>query len=94
MASVAHLLAATPMDWQQLAACRTLDTELFFPPVQPEPRAQREERESQAKAICAACPVREPCLDWALRTEEPHGVWGGRTEHERRQLLALRDQAG
>ncbi|HEX2699084.1 MAG TPA: WhiB family transcriptional regulator [Acidimicrobiales bacterium] len=30
-----------------------------------------------AKAICAACPVREPCLEGAVARREPWGVWGG-----------------
>ena len=32
---------------------------------------------ARAKAICAACPVREPCLDGAMARREPWGVWGG-----------------
>ena len=32
---------------------------------------------ARAKAICANCPVREPCLDTALDRHEPWGVWGG-----------------
>ena len=88
MASVVHLLTASPMDWQQRAACRALDTELFFPPPHSEHKQQREAREAEAKAICATCPVRVECLDWALRTEEPHGVWGGCSEIERKQMLA------
>ncbi len=38
----------------------------------------------RAKAICATCPVREPCLAYALRIREPHGIWGGLSEVERR----------
>lgn len=30
-----------------------------------------------AKAICAECPVREPCVEGALARREPWGVWGG-----------------
>jgi hypothetical protein len=43
----------------------------------------------QAKRICAACPVVEPCLDFAMRTNA-EGVWGGTTETERRQLRKAR----
>lgn len=32
---------------------------------------------ARAKAICASCPVREPCLDGATVRREPWGVWGG-----------------
>jgi WhiB family redox-sensing transcriptional regulator len=33
---------------------------------------------ARAKAICADCPVREPCFENALARHEPYGVWGGR----------------
>ncbi len=33
---------------------------------------------ARAKAICAQCPVREPCFENALARREPYGVWGGR----------------
>ena len=39
------------------------------------------------KAICMRCPVRLECLDWALETREPFGVWGGYSESERKQIL-------
>ena len=32
---------------------------------------------ARAKAICARCMVREPCLGAAIAREEPWGVWGG-----------------
>jgi WhiB family redox-sensing transcriptional regulator len=31
----------------------------------------------RAKAICAMCPMIEPCLEGALARREPWGVWGG-----------------
>jgi WhiB family redox-sensing transcriptional regulator len=33
------------------------------------------------------CAVREPCLEYALAIKEPHGIWGGLNELERRQLI-------
>ena len=44
----------------------------------------------EAKEICDECPVREPCLEFALTVREKHGVWGGRTERERRRLIRQR----
>lgn len=76
--------------WQYEAACRGEDTSLFFAPSYFEKRHEKDGREAKAKAICARCPVRESCLDYALRIREPHGVWGGRNEFERRQLLRQR----
>jgi WhiB family redox-sensing transcriptional regulator len=51
---------------------------------------ERELREGRAKAICAGCPVQPQCLDHALAIQEPHGIWGGLTENERRAVLELR----
>jgi WhiB family redox-sensing transcriptional regulator len=39
-----------------------------------------------AKMICAACPVQEDCLQYALQTNQESGVWGGYAEDERRRL--------
>ena len=58
--------------------------------VQIRTEAEKEARETRAKAICAACSVRRPCLDYALRIREPHGIWGGLNEAERKALLARR----
>ena len=30
--------------------------------------------------------MRRECLDYALRIREPHGIWGGLNEIERRML--------
>ncbi|MET9466368.1 WhiB family transcriptional regulator [Streptomyces sp. NPDC006544] len=72
-------------EWQSQAACRGLGSTRFFHPAG-ERGEDREERDAAAKRVCAACPVREACLEHALRTREPFGVWGGKTEEERRAL--------
>lgn len=38
-----------------------------------------------AKRICNQCPVQPECLEWALETKEPDGIWGGKTAEERRK---------
>ncbi|HZD17920.1 MAG TPA: WhiB family transcriptional regulator [Actinomycetota bacterium] len=81
--------------WQFDAACRGEDSSLFFAPNYFEKREEKAARESRAKAICDRCPVRQPCLGYALKIREPHGIWGGLNELERRQLLRQRAlQAG
>jgi WhiB family redox-sensing transcriptional regulator len=68
-------------DWRHYAACRDIDPELFFP------LGTSDACEIQieaAKQICRTCPVREPCLRWALDSGDA-GVWGGTTEDERRK---------
>jgi WhiB family transcriptional regulator, redox-sensing transcriptional regulator len=73
--------------WHLKAACRGPESELFFPPPLPERREAREARELKAKEICTYCPVRDDCLEFALRVREAHGIWGGLTEAERRNRL-------
>ena len=46
--------------------------------------------EDAAKAVCAACPVRQACLEHALSASEPYGIWGGLTLRERRMLRRTR----
>jgi WhiB family redox-sensing transcriptional regulator len=68
--------------WQELAACRTAEPELFFPISARGPSAVDVAR---AKKICASCPVRYQCLDYAQATHQKDGIWGGLTEQERHQ---------
>lgn len=72
-------------DWQLRAACRELGSTRFFHPAG-ERGEDREERDAAAKRVCAGCPVVEACLEHALRTREPFGVWGGKTEEERQAM--------
>ncbi len=44
----------------------------------------------QARKVCADCPVKEPCLEYALTYRIDHGVWGGASERERRRILRRR----
>lgn len=74
--------------WREEAACATAAHEVFFPETE-EPEASAE-----AKAICAACPVRELCLGYALATNQSDGVWGGLDAGERRRMRRrVRDRA-
>jgi len=41
----------------------------------------------RARKICHECTVQEACLAYALCNRIKHGVWGGRSERERRRLL-------
>ena len=64
--------------WRELAACRGADLEVFFP--------ERGESAGPARQVCARCPVRQPCLDYAITNRIAYGVWGGLAEQERRAL--------
>jgi len=43
-----------------------------------------------AKRVCADCPVKNQCLEYALDNRIDHGVWGGTSERERRRILKAR----
>ena len=73
--------APPPGGWRYRAACRGADLDLFFP--------GRGESAEPARRVCAGCPVREPCLDYALRHGITHGIWGGLAERDRRTLRSL-----
>ncbi|MDQ0306246.1 WhiB family redox-sensing transcriptional regulator [Kitasatospora herbaricolor] len=77
-------MAPTPemWAWQSSAACRGMDSSVFF--AAPDERTDAKQgREEAARRVCARRPVRDACADFALRTREGHGVWGGLTEKER-----------
>lgn len=69
--------------WRQFAACSQVGPDLFFPAGSTGAAADQIDR---AKTICASCPVRLPCLRFAVTTNQEFGVWGGRDTDERRNL--------
>jgi WhiB family redox-sensing transcriptional regulator len=69
-------------DWQLAAACRGMDSLLFYAPDGERSRA-RARRISRAKTICAGCPALNDCRDYAMSAGETWGIWGGLTEDER-----------
>jgi len=68
------------------------DSRLFFAPNHLEAKPEKDDRERQAKAICGACPVRVECLEYAIKINETHGIWGGLNELERRILVRNRER--
>jgi WhiB family transcriptional regulator, redox-sensing transcriptional regulator len=87
-------LAQVPDDaqwfWQDHGSCREVDPLLFFHP-QNERGSSRIRRDRAAKLVCAACPVRMECADYAVRAREPYGVWGGLSEEDRERIYARLD---
>lgn len=80
--------ATSRPDWRR-ANCRGEPYEVMFPTPENDPDAN-----AKAKAICRACPIMDDCLDHALETREPDGVWGGMTSKERFKLVRkIRDRA-
>ena len=70
-------------DWRHSAACRNEDPELFFAPGVGGPALVQI---AEAKAVCGRCLVSTACLEWALGSGQDYGVFGGKTEDERRTM--------
>jgi WhiB family redox-sensing transcriptional regulator len=62
-----------PCEWQP---------ELWFPEDIPEP-SKRAEATKEALKGCKACPVKDECFDYALESNQKHGIWGGSLPSER-----------
>lgn len=76
-------------DWRSQAACTDEDPELFFPVGSTGPAV---DQIAEAKKVCARCAVREPCLEYAISSNQDAGVWGGMSEDERRSLKRKRQR--
>lgn len=88
--SLGWVRAFSTPEWMARAACVGYDPETWFAMAGPGRRSQarRASASEPAKAVCAECPVRTECLEYALEAGQQHGVWGGLDEHERRELKA------
>jgi WhiB family redox-sensing transcriptional regulator len=63
--------------------CRHVDPELF---TEIGDRGEkRRKRVEDAKQVCAGCPFRVACAQWALDTNQL-GVWGGTSDQDRQAL--------
>lgn len=60
------------------AACKGEQSSAFYP--------ERGESKQIAKTICAFCPVRRECLEYAIENNERFGIWGGKDIGERRKI--------
>src|SRR5579862_8213708 len=68
--------------WMAEGKCRELPPETFFP--------SDGVGVEVARRICADCPAKAPCLEYALYNRIEHGVWGGASERERRRIARQR----
>jgi WhiB family transcriptional regulator, redox-sensing transcriptional regulator len=72
----------TASNWRSAGACLSADPDLFFPISSSGPA---ERQIARAKRICAGCPVRRECLEFALSSNQIHGIWGGTTADDRQR---------
>lgn len=60
--------------WKEYGACYRSFNPRFFPETY---------GGKSAIAVCKTCDVEALCLDYAIRTNQHHGVWGGKTRSQR-----------
>lgn len=65
-------------EWRDGALCAQVDADIFFP--------EKGGSTREAKWVCRMCDVRVECLAYALENDERFGIWGGKSERERRKL--------
>jgi WhiB family redox-sensing transcriptional regulator len=77
--AIIHIPNLPPRDgWIRLAACVGHDPDHWY--------ATERAAYRYARAVCADCPVKTDCLNWALRADEYQGMWGGLSPQQRRHL--------
>jgi len=76
--------------WRNSAKCQDTDPAVFFPIGT---TGAALDKIAAAKAVCDSCSVKDLCLEFALKTNQDSGVWGGTSEEERRQIRRERNAA-
>lgn len=56
--------------------------DIFFPEDFPD-KETRERAIRLARTMCATCPVKLQCFQYAIEAKEPYGIWAGTLPHER-----------
>lgn len=64
----------------EVAACKGMDPDIFHP------EKGDVRTELKARQVCRGCTVKADCLEWALVTNQTHGIWGDTSERQRRKL--------
>lgn len=82
--------------WRELAACQGQPVEWWYPSGPDSTRQEISNRivDAPGIVICRTCPVRLACLDHAISTSEPDGIWGGLTPTSRDHHAQRRTRAG
>ena len=76
-------------EWRAASACLNTDPDVFFPVAVGSAASKQVAR---AMRICARCTVRQQCLDFAMRSGEKDGIWGGTTPEERIRARRARNR--
>lgn len=70
--------------WMDSALCAQVGGDDWFP--------EWGGSERDPKTVCATCPVREQCLNYAIQHHINYGIWGGVSERQRRRIITKRNR--
>ena len=74
------------LTWQQTGACRSGTATRLLPPDAHRAQARAAGAGAAGQVGVRGCPVRDECLEHAIRVDERYGIWGGLNQDERRLL--------
>lgn len=77
-ARLAYGRLAAAMNEHGDPVCSQTDPEEWFP--------EKGANNAQARKICNECPLKDPCLQFALLNNEPYGIWGGKSSKARQKM--------
>lgn len=74
-------MAVEEDSWRAEAVCRGTNPDLWYP--------EAGQHSLTARIACGECVVKPDCLQYALDTNEKHGIWGGVSERQRRRIRGM-----
>jgi WhiB family redox-sensing transcriptional regulator len=69
-----------PGEWVERGVCAQIGGDVWYPEIG--------ESKVTAKRMCARCDVIQQCAEYAIKTRQQEGVWGGMSPRERRKKWA------
>lgn len=70
--------APEDLSWMEDALCAQTDPDIFYP--------EKGGSTAPATSICRGCGVRAQCLEYAIRNDIRHGIWGGTSDNDRKRI--------
>lgn len=77
-------MSNTDFGWQEKAACRGANTDMFF--MEEHQNGINQKKLVVARETCGGCSVSKECLDFALDNYIDFGIWAGTTPLQRKVM--------
>ena len=74
--------------WRDRASCKEVGVDIFFAETEHRTKEQANKNKT-AKLMCSKCKAQSECLSYALNNKIEHGIWGGFTSRERKNICTI-----